>query len=476
MAVFSYVYSKANDFPEQKVAPGKLSKEIRDSAITAELDGVTQHGNDDDVTIDFLSELTAGEEAILDGLVAAHGGTEDPIQSQALSDFLDENAIVLDAATSIYGPFHLMQTMINRREIFNDSENPLYIEGFTGLNSAVGNLNSIHGKTGWHNQEIKSLTWRRPKDLLIYYGWPNSFNSAVNQWNNEKVAQDMAKYAIVVFGAGLQDPGHGDYSNFLTIVARLKQLRPSIQLFGYIATTETKANFETKAGQWNTVGVHGIFMDTAGYDYGVSRATFNERVTFIHSQSVASVCFVNAWTMDHIIGTTNDPTYPNSTFNSGLVASALTEDDWYLLESLAVNTSAYAGTGNDGYEDKAAWLYRVNKAMSHRYTFGINIAGGSVIANGHASGDDLCQFGFVSALMACLDAWGTSDTGYGGSSAAVQWWDRPGVTELGSVYTLSPSVQNDVNDADVYVRFVENAKLALDFSGGDGQASSISDF
>ena len=72
-------------------------------------------------------------------------------------------------------------------------------------------IESIHWKLGWHMQQIVSAGFSRPNDLLVYDGWLNSFNSAVNGWDNEKVAQDMARYDIIVLGDGLQSPSHGDW-------------------------------------------------------------------------------------------------------------------------------------------------------------------------------------------------------------------------------------------------------------------------
>ena len=43
----------------------------------------------------------------------------------------------------------------------------------------------------------------RPKNLLIYYGWLNSYNSADNGWDNENVAQSMSEimslFSVTVF-------------------------------------------------------------------------------------------------------------------------------------------------------------------------------------------------------------------------------------------------------------------------------------
>jgi hypothetical protein len=77
--------------------------------------------------------------------------------------------------------------------------------------------------------------------------------------------------------------------------------------------------------------------------------------------------------------------------------------------------------------------------------------------------------------MCSLEGFGTSDTNYGSSSAAVQYWERPDVSNMGIVYTINPSVQLDILDSDVYHRYCEFSKLTLDFSTG-AQDSSITKF
>jgi hypothetical protein len=177
--------------------------------------------------------------------------------------------------------------------------------------------------------------------------------------------------------------------------------------------------------------------------------------------------------MDHVLGTVNDASYPNTTWNPSLVESNLTWDDYYLLESFAVNTSAYSA--NSGHESKANWVYRGAKAIAHRYTYGINLVGSGIISNGNANGSDLFNFGFISALMFALEAFGTSDAYYGASSAEVDWWSRPDVSDMGLVYEVTPVIQVDAGDSDVYHRYVEFGKLSLDFSTG-AQSSSITKY
>lgn len=383
--------------------------------------------------------------------------------SQDLSNFLDTNAIVTDPYTGVSGPFLSMQVLENRREIFNDSENPLYVADH-------GAILPIHQKLGWHRQEVFEQGWSRPKDILFYYGYPNSFNSLVNAWTNEKVAQDMAKYGIVVLGDGVQDPGHADYANTSVIVPRVKALNPAALIFGYVSLNQSQANFETKVGQWETLQVHGIFIDEAGYDYGKNRAEFNTAVDYVHGRIYAKLAFANAWNTDHILGTADDASYPNSTFNPTEVESKLTIDDWILLESLAVNTTAYSGSG--GYAPKSDWAARVVKAQALRATYGVNFASVGIVNDDNANGQDLFDFTFVSALMVPLEANGTSSVSYGANTAQVKHWTRPNTTEIGEAWNLNASIQLDVGDADVYHRYTEFAKLSLDFSAG-AQTSSI---
>ncbi len=482
MALYQY---DLTDFLNDAVDLRRLTQEITVANIDPTLTGITEHN--DLVDIEFQYALSSGEITILDNIVATHSGQ--PLLSSSLDVFLDENAEVTitpsDSTTSITGTFTVMQTLVNRRELFNDLENPIYdpavtpILGDEGIlqdhSDKISNLENIHGKLGWHYQDVVQATYRKPDNLLIYYGWLNSFNSAVNGWNNEKVAQDMAKYQLIVIGDGVEDPGHGDYSNTEVIIPRIKELNPNTKIFGYVSVNQSLANFQTKVSQWETLQVDGIFMDEAGYDYGSTatngRAAFNTKVDYVHGKTYANLCFVNSWNMDHIIGTTNDASYPNTTWNPNLLASNLTYNDYYLLESFAVNSAAY---GND-YEVKTDWEARGNKAIDHRYNYGINLVGSCIIEDGHGSATALLNFAFTSALMFSLDAFGSSDIYYGAGSAKNTYISRPDVTGIGEVYALYPTIQVDNGDSDVYYRYVKFAKLSLDFSSG-AQTSSITKF
>lgn len=302
----------------------------------------------------------------------------------------------------------------------------------------------------------------KPDSILFYYGYLNSFNSAVNGWDNEKVALDMAKYNICIFGDGVQNPSHPDYSNTQIILARLKVIKPEILIYGYVAAAQTIGDFQTKTDQWDTLQIDGIFMDEAGYDFGVDRDTLNSEIIHVRSKTYANKCFVNSWNMDHIIGLADDVSYPNSTYNPSLHDSLLDSRDIYLLESFSVNTTAYSG--NNGYATQSDVLTRGNKAVTHSETYGIQIATLGVIDDGSSDGQDLFNFAYYSCLMFGFEYEGTSSTNYGASTAAVNFWDRPRIKQIGRTDEIA--VIQTTTDTDLLLRYGPRARCALDFSTG----------
>jgi len=432
---------------------------------------------DDQTSIDAVNYISIDSGSI----IAADPGTNlsvaiDTPDSTDLYTFMDANAEVTDPLTGVVGPFQLMQTLENRRELFNDSSNPVYYAGLTPILGPTGylvdhanrilNIETIHGKLGWHNQQVVESTYTRPLDLLVYYGWLNSFNSAIHAWSNEKVAQEMATYRLLVYGNGIADPTHGDYANSQIIVDRVKALSNHSQIFGYVSANQAFGDFTNEVIEWGNLGVHGIFMDEAGYDYGKTRAEFNQMVDYVHDRTSTNLCFANAWNTKHILGTENDPSYSNSTYNDSSAESNLNINDWILLESFPINTTSFTASTPDGYETASDWIYRGDTMKSLRATYGVNFAGSGIINDDNVDGTALFNFGFTSAMMYNLEGFGTSDTNYGAGSAKTKRWVRPDVSNMGVVYCLNCTVLVDGNDSDVYHNYAENAKMTLDFSDG----------
>lgn len=309
----------------------------------------------------------------------------------------------------------------------------------------------------------------RPKDLLVYYGYLNSFNSGVNGWNNEKVAQDIAKYEIMVFGDGVQNPSHPDYANTSVIIPRIKALNPDVLIFGYVTVNQDFSTFQTKVDQWDDLDIDGIFLDEAGYDYGRTRAEFNGRVDYVHGRSSASIAFANAWNLDHVLGIVNDASYPNTAYNPDLLNSSLSTGDWYLLESYITNTTAYSGNG--GYTSVSDWSARGSKAASYRNTYNVKMASLNVIDNNNGSAQTLFDNTYYGSMMYAMDAVGSSDTNYAASSAAVNWWTRPTKT-LGTP-TQEPSVTQDANNSNKYLRYGKNSRLVMDWTTASSPSYTI---
>jgi len=72
MPAQKYTYSISMAFPNAKVAPDRLTQEVRGSSIVTALDYINTAGDDCDIW--FKAALASGEEATLDALVAAHSG------------------------------------------------------------------------------------------------------------------------------------------------------------------------------------------------------------------------------------------------------------------------------------------------------------------------------------------------------------------------------------------------------------------
>jgi len=405
---------------------------------------------------------------------------EDVIGPTPVQQFVDFNSNVVDPLTNLNGPFLEMQVLENRRELFNDLENPLYHESVVPIlgedgwaedhASRIDNIEIIHNKHAWHGLQIKENSYKKPKDVLFYYGWMNSFNSAINGWNNENVAQDMAKYGIIILGDGVQDPGDGDYANSIIIISRIKELNPQTLIFGYVTTNQEFLQFQTKTDQWDNLQINGIFLDESGYDFGRTRSEFNQRVNYVHGRTYSNIAFANAWFLDRILGTSNDPSYPNSTYNDQLLESELTENEWILLERFCVDD-----TYGTQYEPAAQWLSSLNLAIENRINYGINFAAVSTISNGSGAANDLFLFSYISSLMLACEGYGTSDVDYAAGTARVDFYNRPNTINMGTIFSLYPSITQDVNDSDKYHRYVEFGKLTLDFSTG-AQTSTIEKF
>ena len=188
----------------------------------------------------------------------------------------------------------------------------------------------------------------------------------------EKSADVFSSYDIVVLGDGLEfsdrKPGRypegdpAEHEKTLQIIATTRRNVPRVRFYGYICLGEIRsaggehvlspAEIKDRIALWKRMGVSGIFLDEAGYDWPiVDRKRQNFAVEYIHAQGLSA--FANAF-------------YPEDLFslqdlrgkNPTGLRPLLDGRDLFLLESFQVK--------NGAYEDSSEWQQRLQAALDGR--------------------------------------------------------------------------------------------------------------
>jgi hypothetical protein len=219
---------------------------------------------------------------------------------------------------------------------------------------------------------LPALRSGAPKRLAIYYGYPSVVNGAAG--DVEKAAKAFSTYDVVVFGDGVEfadqrpdrtPPGVGAEENrrARSIIAALAHQRPAAKVFGYICLGDSQKlseqEIQRRAQLWKEMGVSGIFLDEAGYDWKIiDRKRQNAAVGYIHSLGLSA--FLNAYyprdlfSRENLVGKNPDHAPP-----------LLDGRDLFLLESFQVK--------NGAYEEVSEWQERVNQALASRAQYGSSI-------------------------------------------------------------------------------------------------------
>ncbi|MGB9433088.1 MAG: hypothetical protein WBQ89_12660 [Candidatus Acidiferrum sp.] len=223
-----------------------------------------------------------------------------------------------------------------------------------------------------------------PTRLAIYYGYPSLVNGSLG--DVEKAAGVFADYGVVVLGDGLEftdkQPGRypegdpAEHRKTLQIVAAVRKRSPGTRFYGYVCLGEipwpkgqqtalSTKQLEERIQLWKQMGVSGIFLDEAGYDFPVvTRERQNLAVRMIHDLGLSA--FMNAYFIEHLFSLENQPLYANgSEKNPGRLAPLLDQRDLFLLESFEVK--------NGVYESTAAAQKRLNQALAYRRRYGTHI-------------------------------------------------------------------------------------------------------
>ena len=223
-----------------------------------------------------------------------------------------------------------------------------------------------------------------PARLAIYYGYPSLVNGSLG--DVEKAAGVFADYGVVVLGDGLEfadkQPGRypegdpAEHQKTLQIIAAVRKRSPGTRFYGYVCLGEipwpkgqltalSTKQLEERIQLWKQMGVSGIFLDEAGYDFAVvTRERQNLAVRMIHDLGLSA--FMNAYFIEHLFSLEKQPLYANgSEKNPGRLAPLLDQRDLFLLESFEVK--------NGIYESTAAAQKRLNQALAYRRSYGTHI-------------------------------------------------------------------------------------------------------
>jgi hypothetical protein len=260
-----------------------------------------------------------------------------------------------------------------------------------------------------------------PSALAIYYGYPSLVNGASG--NIERAAATFAEYDVVVFGDGLEFPdldarrrpagaGPEEHRRTRTIIERLRARSPSIEIYGYVDLGNTQqlaiADMEHRARLWSSMGVTGVFLDEAGYDFGVTRERQNAVIDAIHGLGLSA--FVNAFNPDDVFNPAAVALNAAGGGNPAGIATRLGATDAFLLESFQVRLGQP--------ETWPAWSARTAKAVAYRDRYRTRIFGvTTTTAETERTAAGLFGYAWWSAALWGLDGVGWGEPGFSGVSS-----------------------------------------------------------
>ena len=262
-----------------------------------------------------------------------------------------------------------------------------------------------------------------PARLAIYYGYPSLANGA--NGDVEKAARVFSAYDVVILGDGLEFPDKesgrhppGDpeeHQKTLRIIAAVRDRSPGTRFYGYVCLGEipsprgekislTPEQLEERARLWKHMGVAGIFLDEAGYDFtAVTRKRQNTAVRIIHELGLSA--FLNAYFLDHLFSLEDTLPYANGTAkNPEHLPPLLDQRDLFLLESFQVSK------GN--YESVSAWQARLNQALHYRRRFGPRIFATTTTTEQEPFSTEKFNYAWWTALLYGLDGFGWGEANF----------------------------------------------------------------
>jgi hypothetical protein len=257
-----------------------------------------------------------------------------------------------------------------------------------------------------------------PVRLAIYYGYPSLVNGA--RGDIARAASVFEAYDIVVLGDGLEfsdvqshrtppGPGVTEHEATKSIITLLHRMVPAIKIYGYICLGSTQklqeAEVEHRVRLWRDMGVHGIFLDEAGYDFGVTRERQNAAVKYIHDSGLRA--FMNSYSPDDIFSLHLVPLNSAGGGNPHAIAAALNKRDLFLLESFQIN--------NGAYEELNRSAQRTARALEYRTRYGPGIVAVTTTLSTSAFSAQQFTYAWWSAALWGLDGFGWGEPAFSSS-------------------------------------------------------------
>lgn len=271
-------------------------------------------------------------------------------------------------------------------------------------------------------QAADQLASAAPRRLAVYYGYPSLVNGA--RGDLDRAVAVFSEYDVIVLGDGLEfsTPGHGAGPDEHTFTRRLIQrLRVSGRrplVYGYIDLGRSQAlaleEISDRIDRWAAMDAGGVFLDEAGYDFGVTRERQNAAITAAHAHRL-SVC-LNAFRPDDVFGSAPVPLNDSGGGNPTGIEPIVTSGDALLLESFAIR--------NDTPESIAALVARTREAIQGRTRFGTRVMAVSTSEDAPA-GSTPPSYGWWAAAAFGLDAYGWGMPAFGAVTSGLPWIARP---------------------------------------------------
>lgn len=263
-----------------------------------------------------------------------------------------------------------------------------------------------------------------PSRLAIYYGYPSLVNGAGGDVDRAVAA--FADYDVIVLGDGLEfedvdarrmppGPGPDEHRRTRAIIERLRKRSPSLRIYGYVdlgnSQKLTDPEIMDRARRWSRMGATGIFLDEAGYDYGVTRARQNAAMDLIHRLGLSA--FVNAFNPEDVFGSSAVPLNSVGGGNPAGTPPRIGERDVFLLESFQVRLGEP--------ENWNAWSKRTAAAVKHRERFKTEIFAVTTSTTRTPSSrvTELYDYAWWSAAAWGLDGFGWGEPDFSGATSTL---------------------------------------------------------